>query len=101
MRGLHEVRKHNAVLERARNPDQVQRVLVDADLRCQRARVVAAQPRAAVGVDADAEVADPGLERGSAHEILDRACHARVHLRRVVHGRIGFVVQRDEEDVGY
>ena len=97
---LHQVRENDVVLERAGHPDQVQRVLIDRDLRRQRAGVVAAQERAAVRVDADAEVADAHLELGVADDVGDRRRHARVDLRRVEDGRVVLVVEGDEEDVG-
>lgn len=62
----HEVGEHDRVLELARQPDEVEGVLVDRDLLGERGGVVGAQPAAAVRVDADAEVAHAGLQVGVA-----------------------------------
>ena len=97
----HEVGKDNIVLERARDPDQVQRVLVDRDLRGQGGRVVRAQERAPLRVDADAEVSDAHLEHGVADDVGDGCGHAGVDLGGVEDGRVVLVVEVDEEDVGY
>lgn len=57
----HEVWEHDGVLELARQPDEVEGVLVDRDLLGEGGGVVGTQPAAAVRVDADAEVAHAGL----------------------------------------
>lgn len=98
---IHEVREHNHVLELARQPYQVERVLVDRDLVGQGGRIVAAQPRAAVRVDADAEVADARLQVGAADDVADGRVDVVVDLRRVGHGRVVLVVDGEEEDVGH
>jgi len=54
---LQQVGEDNAVLERARDPDQIQRILIHTNLLRQRRCVVATKPPAAVWADADAEVA--------------------------------------------
>ncbi len=97
----HEVREHDHVLELAREPDEIQRVLVYRDLVGERRGIVAAQPAAAVGADADAEVADAGLEPGVADDIPDRLVDVVVDLRRVRHGRVVLVVQGEEVYVRY
>lgn len=97
---LQEVRKHDAILERLGHPDEVQRVLVDADLLREQRRVVGAQEAAAVRVDADAEVADADLELRGADEVGDGGADARVDLRGVVGGRVGVVEEGDDEDSG-
>lgn len=55
-RRLHEVGKDDRVLECARNPNQIQRVLIHTDLPSQARRIIAAQEGSSVRVDADAEV---------------------------------------------
>ena len=56
---LHEVGENNTILERTRDPDQIQRILVHAYLSCQTARIVTAQERPSVWIYADAEIAHP------------------------------------------
>lgn len=63
-------------------------------------RIVRAQEGAAVGVDADAEVADAHLQFGAADDVGDGRRDVRVYLRRVHCWPVGLVVERDEEDVG-
>lgn len=96
----HQVREHNHVLKLARQPHQIQRVLVRRDLVRQRRRVVGAQPAPAVRVDADAEVADAGGEARVAGDGGHCAVRVVRDLRRVRDGLVGLVVERHEEDVG-
>lgn len=77
---LHEVRKNNAILERLGDPNQIQGVLIDVYLLGQRRRVIGAQERAAVRVDADAKVAHAHLQHGVADNVGNGGCHAGVHL---------------------
>ncbi len=98
---VHEIRKNNRVLKGTSDPDQVQRILIDADLAGERAGVVRAQKGAPVRVDADAEVADAHFELGAADDVGDGRRHARVDLRRVVGGRVFLVIERYQEDAGY
>lgn len=74
--------------------------MLDRDLSRQARRIVAAQKRPAVRVDADAEVADAHLEHGGAHDVADGGHDAGVDLRGVEGGRVVLVVEADEEDVG-
>ncbi len=62
---LHQIRKHDHILELASQPNEIQRVLVHRDLVGERGGVVAAQPRAPVRVDADAEVSHASLKVGT------------------------------------
>lgn len=96
---VHQIRKDNRVLELARNPDKVQRILVHGDLVREGRRVVRAQPGAAVGVDADAEVTDAGLEASGSGDVGDGLVDVVVDLGRVRGGRVAFVVEGYEEDV--
>ena len=100
-RHSHEVREHDIVLEGVGDPDQVQRVLVDTDLLCQKCCIVRAEKGSAVWVDAEAEVSDADLEHGLSDDIGDGGCDARVHLCRIICGCVVLVVKVDEEDVGY
>lgn len=95
-----QVGKDDAILERLGDPDQVQRVLVDADLLGEQRGVVGAEEAAAVWVHTDAEVADADLELRGADEVGNGRAHARVDLRRVVGRRVGLVVEADDEDAG-
>lgn len=96
----HEVREHDRVLELARQPDEVEGVLVDRHLLGERGGVVGAQPAAAVRVDADAEVAHAGLEVGLPREPLDGRVGGVVYLGRVGPGDVVVVVEGYQEDVG-
>lgn len=95
---LQQVRKHHTILERLRDPDQIQRILVYADLFREEGDVVGAEEAAAVRVDADAKVAHPHFEHGVADEVGDCGCDARVDLCGVVDGGVHLVVEGDDED---
>lgn len=97
----HQVREHHHILKLARQPDQVQGILVDRDLLREGGRVVGAQPRAAIGVDADAKVADAGLQVGGAGKVLDLRVGGVVDLCGVGVWCVVVVVEGEEEDVGY
>lgn len=96
----HQVREHNHVLELSSEPDQVEGVLVEGNLVGQGCGIVAAQPGASVGVDANAKVADTGLEMGVAGYAGYAGVGIVVDLRRVGHSLVFLVVERQEEDVG-
>lgn len=98
---LHQIREHDLVLERLCDPDQVQRVLIDADLLRQQRRIVRAQKRSTVGVDAQSKVSHSYLEHSLANDVGYRRCDPRIHLGRVVRWRISLVVKVDEEDIWY
>ena len=97
----HQIRKDDAILKGTGHPDQVQRVLINADLGGQATGVVTAQPCPAVGVDADAKVTHSSFQVRSTHNVGDGLGDTRVHLSGVVYRRIILVVEGDEEDVGY
>jgi hypothetical protein len=99
-RDSHQVRKDNHVLKLTRQPYQIQRVLVDRHLVRQGRGVVAAQPAAAVRVDADAKVAHARLEVRGADDVADGCVDVVVDLCGVGHGRVVLVVEAEEEDVG-
>jgi len=98
---LHKVWKYDIVLESVGDPDQVQRVLVDADLLCQECCIVGAEERSAVGVDAQAEVSYSHLEHGLSDDVGDGGCDAGIHLCRIICWCVVLVVEIDKEDVGY
>lgn len=97
---LQQIRKHHTRLERLRDIDQIQRILIDGNLLREQRRIVRAQETAAVRVDADAEVADADFEFGFADDIGDGGRDAGVDLRRAVGGRVVLVVEGYEEDSG-
>lgn len=99
-KNVHQIREHHHILKLARQPDQVQRVLVDRDLLSQGRRVVGTQPGAAVGVDADAKEADARLQVGVAGEAGQVRVGGVVDLCRVGVGCVVIVVEGEEEDVG-
>jgi hypothetical protein len=95
----HKVRKHDGVLELARQPDEVEGVLVDRDLLGEGGGIVGAQPGAAVRVDADAKVADAGLQVGVAREGVDVAEGGEVDLGGVGLRDVIVIVEGYQEDV--
>ena len=99
---LHEVRKHDAVLERLRHPNQIQRILIYADLLRQESGVVRAKvvPIGSIRGDADAKVADTDFEGGLADNVRDRSSDARVDLGGRVGRDVVVVVKVYEEDAG-
>lgn len=99
-KNVHQIRENDRVLERAGHPDQIQRILIDTDLTGERTGIVGAQKRAAVRVDADAEVADADLELGAADDVGDGCRDARVDLGGIEDWRVGLVVERYEEYAG-
>ena len=58
---IHEIWEDNAVLECTRNPNQVERILVNANLACQTRGIVATQECSSIWIDTYPEVADPDL----------------------------------------
>lgn len=99
MCGLQQIRKNNHILELARQPNQIQRILVHRHLVGERRGVVRAQPGPAVGADADAEVPHARLQARAAHDVGDGVVDVVVDLCGVRHGRVSLVVEREEEDV--
>lgn len=97
---LQQIGEDNAILEGAGNPDQVQRILIDVDLLGESGGIVGAQEVTAVGIDADAEVADAHLEDSATDDVGDSSSDTRVDLRRVVGGSVRLVVHADQEDTG-
>lgn len=96
-----QIRKHYQILVRARDPDQVQRVLLHlCDLLRQQRRVIAAQEAVVAVRDADAEIPDTHLEACRADEVGDGFCDARVDLGGAEGGRVASldVEEGDEED---
>lgn len=97
---LHQVREDNHVLELAGKPNKVERVLVDGNLVGESGGIVTAQPAAAVGGNADAEVSDAGGETSVADNVLDSAVYVIVDLRCVGTCLVRLVVDGEEEDIG-
>merc|ERR1719282_780169 len=93
-----QIREDDLVLERLGDPDQVQRILVNADLLREQSGVVGAEEATAVRVDADAEVADADFEHRLSDNVGDGGCDAGVDLCRVVCGGVVIVVEGYEED---
>lgn len=98
---LHQIWEHYAVLERAGDPDEIQWVLIDTDLACETAGIVAAQEGATVCINADTEIAHSDFKLRLSHNICNRCCDSRVDLCRIEYWRIVFVIEGDEEYVGY
>ena len=96
---IHQVWEHDSIFERASNPDQVQRVLVDIDLLCKGGCVVRAQVPASIRSDADSKVSDTDFHACMADNVGDGCYDAWVDLRGVKIGCIVLVVQGDQEDV--
>lgn len=89
----HQVWEDDHVLKLARQPDEVQRVLVDRDLLGQGGGIVGAEPGAAVRVDADAKVAHAGLQAGLAGDGGYLGVGGVVDLGRVGARRVVAVVE--------
>lgn len=95
---LHQVWEDNHVLELSSQPNQVQGILVDGHLVCQSRSIVTAEPGAAVGVDANAEVADSGLQVGVSGNVGNGSVDVVVDLGRVGGGLVTLVVKGEKED---
>jgi hypothetical protein len=98
-RNLQKVGEDNGILECCRNPDQVERVLVDVDALGESGGVVGAQ-EGSVCVCAETKVSDTDFERCLSDNVGDGGCDAGVYLCRVVVWRVIIVVEIDEEDAG-
>lgn len=96
---LQKIREDDCVLERRRNPDQVQRILVDVDPLRQRCRIVRAQ-EGAVSVGAETEVSNAHFQLCLADNVGDGSCHTGIDLRGIVGGSVFIIVEVDEEDAG-
>ena len=97
---VHEVREYDTVFERASDPDEIQRILINIHLTRQTARIITAQPGATVWIDADAEIADASLHGGAADDVGDGGGDAWCDLCGAVDWWVGLVVEGDEEDAG-
>lgn len=97
----HEVWEHNHIFKLTCQPYQVQRVLVYADLVRQTCRIVAAQPRAAIGIDTDAEVPNSCFQLCSPDNGGDCTMDAEVRLCGRWLGWVAGVVEGYEEDIRY
>lgn len=98
---VHEVRKHHHILELTCQPDQVERILVDADLLSQGRGVIRAQPRTAIWIYANAKVAHTGLEARITRDALNLGVDGIVDLRGIWVRCVVVVIEREEEDVRY
>lgn len=76
----HEVRKDNAIFECTGNPNQIQGILIHADLAREAGRIVATQERSSVRIDTDPEVPDPDFQLGLADDIRYCGRDPRVDL---------------------
>jgi hypothetical protein len=75
-----QIRKNNHILELTSQPDQVQRILIDLYPVGQGSSIVAAQPRATLGTDADAEKPNTRLEARVADQVADLRVNIVVDL---------------------
>lgn len=96
----HQVREDDAILERTGHPDQIQRILIDADLARQAAGVVAAQERASVWVDADAKISHPHFQLCLADDVRYGCGDSWVDLCGIKGRWVTLVVKGYEEYVG-
>lgn len=67
---LQKIRENDGILECVRNPDQVQRILVDVDALCKGGGVVGAE-EGSVGVGAETKVSNAHFELCSTDDIGD------------------------------
>ncbi len=78
---LHQIREDNHVLKLARNPNQIQRILIHANLVRQHRRIITAKPCPAIWVNTDTEVAHSSFQGGAADDVGYCGVHAEVGLR--------------------
>ena len=81
---LHEIWKNNAILERARHPNQIQRILIHANLLCKRRRVVAAEEISPRRIDAKSKVSDSDFEKCTADDVCYCGGDTWIHLSGIV-----------------
>lgn len=85
----------------ASQPNQVERVLIDADLLSQCRGIVRAQPGTSIWIDTDAKVAHARLKLSVAGQGLELRVLGKVDLGRVGVRDVVVVVEGEEEDVWY
>lgn len=96
---LQQIRKHDHIFERLRDPYQIERILLHTDPLRQSRRIIATQPTSIV-IHTDAKVSHPHLQLGVSHDVGNRCCHVGIDLGGRVVGRVGLVVEGYQEDVG-
>lgn len=96
-----QVRKHDHVLELRCQPNQVERILVHGNLVGEGSRIVGAEPRSTVRVDANTKVAYTCLKMGRANNVANGLVAIVVDLCSVGRRRVVRVVQREQENVWY
>lgn len=77
---LHQIRKHNTVLESIGHPYQIQGILVHGHLCRQTRGIVTAQKRSTVRIDAYAKVANTDFELRLSDDVSNCRCDAGVNL---------------------
>lgn len=78
--GLHQIWKHNHILELTSQPNQIERILINTDFIRQSRSVVTAKPRSSIWIDAYTEVAYACGESGATDDIADGGVHVEVRL---------------------
>lgn len=96
---LQKIGEHDGIFECVRDPDQVQRILVDVDALCECGGIVGAEERA-VGVGAEAKVSDTHFELSPADNVGDGGCDTGINLCGVIVGGVVLIVEVDQEDAG-
>ena len=89
----HQVRKDYVVFECTGDPDQIQGILIDTDLARQTASIVAAKEGAAVGIDADSEVAHSDFKVCLSDDVRNCGRDPGIDLRRIEDRGVAFVVE--------
>lgn len=84
----HQVWKDNRVFEGAGDPDQIQRILIHADLTSKTGGIVAAEERSAIRIHTYAEVSHPYLQLSRADYVCNGRCDTWIDLGRIEDWRI-------------
>ncbi len=97
----HQIWEDYAVFECAGDPDEIQWILIDTNLACETAGIIAAQEGATVCIDADAEIAHSDFELRLSDNVRYGCRDSRIDLCRIEGWWVVFVIEGHEEDVGY
>lgn len=72
--------------------------MVNGNLVCQGCSIVTAQPRSAIRIDANAEIADTSLQVGISGDVLNGGVNVVVDLSGVRNSRVVLIVEGQEKD---
>lgn len=95
-----QIRKNNHIPKSLRNPHQIERILLHPDPLRQRSRIVTTQPTPSIRIHAYTKISNSHFQLGGADDVGDGGNDVRIDLGRTVGGRVGGVVEGNQEDVG-